>query len=93
MTQSTHSRASKKVPDGKLVRVDVEYSDVITTVAISGDFFIEPPTARTDLESVLEGQPLDVECETLINAIEDVDATLIGFDATDLADATCEALP
>lgn len=84
--------ASVKVPDGKLVEVTVTCSDRIESVRLTGDFFLEPPASRSDLEHAVEGHPTDVDRETLIASIEAVDARLIGFDAGDLADATLEAV-
>lgn len=86
------ARATRKVPDGKLIEVAVEYGDRIESATVTGDFFLQPPEARRDLEAALEGRPRDVDRETLVEAIEAVDATLVGFDAADLADATLEAL-
>lgn len=83
---------SVKVPDGKLVRVHATYDDRIEAVEITGDFFLEPPTALEELESALEGQPADASASDLRAAIESVDAELIGFGADDLATATLEAV-
>ena len=81
-----------KVPEGKLVRVAVTHDDVIRSVRITGDFFLEPPAALADLEEAIEGLPADASKRELRAAIETVDATLIGFDAADLAEATREAI-
>ena len=83
---------SVKVPDGKLVRVAVTFEDTIEDVAITGDFFLEPPEALSDLEAAIEGQSTDVTEAELKRAIEAVEAELIGFDAADLAAVTVEAL-
>jgi len=85
-------RASKKVPDGKLVRVDVEAEDRIDDVRLTGDFFVEPHAARRDIEAAIEGHAVDVDRETILAAVEDVEATLIGFSAADVADLTMEVL-
>ncbi|WP_253736865.1 hypothetical protein [Halohasta salina] len=87
-----HNSATVNVPDGKLLEVGLSYDDRITDVRLTGDFFLEPPESRRALEAALEGQPVDVAHETLVEAIEAVDARLIGFDAGHLADATLEAL-
>ncbi|MFB6210856.1 MAG: hypothetical protein ABEI76_04905 [Halobacteriales archaeon] len=76
--------ASRKVPDGKLVRVSADVDATIRNVTITGDFFLEPPDARTELEAAIEGQPADVSEADLRAAIEAVDAQLIGFEAADL---------
>ncbi|WP_254767412.1 hypothetical protein [Salinilacihabitans rarus] len=87
-----HDSATVKVPDGKLVEVAVTYDDRLTDVRVTGDFFLEPPESHAALEAALEGHPTDVSRETLVEAVEAVDARLIGFDAGHLADATLEAI-
>lgn len=82
-----------KVPDGKLVEVTLAAADPIEDVRLTGDFFLEPPSARADLEAAIAGHPTDVDRKTLLAAIEGVDARLIGFDADHLAAATLEAIP
>lgn len=76
------------VPDGKLVQVQATYDDEIESVTITGDFFLEPPAARTALEAAIEGHSTDATKSELEEAISAVDATLIGFSASDLAEAT-----
>ena len=83
---------SVKVPDGKLVRVAVTYDERIEDVAITGDFFLEPPEALAALEAAIEGHPTDVTADELRREIETVEADLIGFDAGDLAGVAVEAL-
>lgn len=83
---------SIKVPDGKLVEVTITGDEQVDSARVTGDFFLEPPAARAELEAAIEGQPLDVDRETLIEAIEAVDAQFIGFDASHLAEATLEAI-
>ncbi|MFP4590862.1 MAG: hypothetical protein ACLFMX_02815 [Halobacteriales archaeon] len=78
---------SVKVPDGKLVRVAATYDERFREVTITGDFFLEPPESLADLEAALEGQPVDASVDELAAAVEAVDATLIGFEAADLAAA------
>lgn len=83
---------SVKVPDGKLVRVQATYDDRIQSIEITGDFFLEPPEARRQLETALEGQPVDASETELRDALEGIDAELIGFDVDDIASATREAV-
>jgi lipoate-protein ligase A len=84
--------ASRKVPDGKLVRVRVEYGDRLERVELRGDFFLEPPSALTEIERALEGVPADASVDRLAEAVDSVDARLIGFDAGDVATAIREAI-
>ncbi|QSG06936.1 hypothetical protein [Halapricum desulfuricans] len=83
---------SVKVPDGKLVEVAVSGTDRIESARITGDFFLEPPEARAELEAAIEGHSFEVDREALVASIENVDARLIGFEAGDLAGATLEAI-
>jgi len=83
---------SVKVPDGKLVRVTATYEETIETVRITGDFFLEPPEARADLEAAIQGLSADASEGEIAAAVETVDAELIGFGPADLAAATREAL-
>ena len=87
-----HDSATLKVPNGKLLEVEVTYDDRVTNVNVTGDFFLEPPESHAALEAALEGHPTDVSRATLSEAIQGVDATLIGFDAEHLAAATLEAI-
>ena len=87
-----HDSATLKVPTGKLLEVEVTYDERVTDVRVTGDFFLEPPESHAALEAALEGHPTDVSRATLIEAIQGVDATLIGFDAEHLAAATLEAI-
>ncbi|QSG07940.1 Lipoate-protein ligase A associated domain [Halapricum desulfuricans] len=80
------------MPDGKLVEVAVSGTDRIESARITGDFFLEPPEARAELEAAIEGHSFEVDRETLVASIESVDARLIGFDHDHLAEATLEAI-
>jgi lipoate-protein ligase A len=84
--------ASRKVPDGKLVSVRVAYDERITDCAVRGDFFLEPPEALDDIERAVEGLPADASVERIAAAVAEVDATLVGFDATDVGRAVRAAL-
>jgi len=75
-----------------MLEVDVSYDERITDVRLTGDFFLEPPESREALEAAIDGHPVEVSHEALVEAIEYVDARLIGFDAGHLADAVLEAL-
>ena len=83
---------SVKVPDGKLVEVAVSGTDRIESARITGDFFLEPPEARAELEAAIEGHSFEVDRETLVASIESVDARCIGFEVDDLTEATMEAI-
>lgn len=74
-----HGKGSVKVEGGKLVRVEATYDDVFEDVSITGDFFLEPPEALEEIESAIEGKNVDEDDQSLINAIEEVEADFIGF--------------
>ncbi|MBI4009717.1 MAG: lipoate--protein ligase family protein [Candidatus Aenigmarchaeota archaeon] len=60
--------ASEKVAGGKLVRVKVNYDNVINSINIYGDFFLHPEDAIEDIERSLIGLKTDVD-ESLIAGI------------------------
>ena len=84
-------RAQRKVPWGKLVRVDaVCEGRRFTSIQITGDFFVHPEEALAIIERDLEEKALsgnEPDLERLIGAVIAVnDALLIGFGAKDIAD-------
>lgn len=57
-----------KVPGGKLVVVDLLIVDGrMTSVQVSGDFFLEPASALDAIDAALEGLPVDTG-ETALGA-------------------------
>ncbi|WP_435096587.1 hypothetical protein [Halarchaeum sp. P4] len=87
-----HGESSVKVPNGKLVRASVTYEAHVQSVEIRGDFFLEPPEALAALERAVEGLPRDAPHEEFAQAVDAVEATLVGFDADDVATAVREAM-
>lgn len=87
-----HGESSVKVPGGKLVRAAVTYEAHVQSVEIRGDFFLEPPEALEALERAVEGLPRDAPHAEFATAVGAVDATLVGFDADDVATAVREAM-
>ncbi|MDY6778781.1 MAG: lipoate protein ligase C-terminal domain-containing protein [Candidatus Nanohaloarchaea archaeon] len=84
--------ASVKVPDGKLVRASITYDETVEDVTITGDFFLEPPEAREELEEALEGLEAEVPREEVLERLEHVDARLIGFSRENVADTVMEVI-
>jgi len=84
--------ASRKVPDGKLVKVRVRYGERIESCAVRGDFFIEPPEALDGVEAAVEGAPADATVADLTARVDRVEATLVGFDAESVARAVRAAI-
>ncbi|NCD18409.1 MAG: lipoate--protein ligase family protein [Actinobacteria bacterium] len=64
-------RGEYKVPGGKLVAVDVEVEDgLLSSVAVSGDFFLEPDDALEDINAALTGMPTAADVAAHVSAIE-----------------------
>lgn len=60
-----------KVPGGKLVVVDlVVEAGRMTQVQVSGDFFLEPASARDAIDKALEGLPVDADQAELTRTVE-----------------------
>ena len=59
-----------KVPGGKLVVVDFTVIDGrFADVQVSGDFFLEPPSALDRIDAALEGLSIDTDEAALATAI------------------------
>lgn len=72
-----------KVPDGKLVAVDLDVVDgKLSQVVVSGDFFLEPDESLDDIVRALTGLPHTSSVADLAAAINSrlpKDARLLGF--------------
>ncbi len=85
-------KVSKKVPGGKLVRMDIQFEGVLKRVKITGDFFMYPEEALEELERALEGAPLE-ELEKRMQKVFDARAvTLLGVTVQDLASLIKESV-
>lgn len=86
-------KASHKVPDGKMVELQLEVnSGKVGEARIRGDFFLEPPEKLKELEKRLRGLETGIDKEKIIEELENVDADLIGFSPEDVAEAFREAV-
>ena len=89
-------RGEYKVPGGKMVAADVVVVDGrLASVAISGDFFLEPDDALERIDAALVGQPVAAKVAELTGAIEaalDDTVTLVGFTPESVAFAVRRAL-
>ena len=98
-------RGEYKVPGGKLVAAEVEVVDGrLASVAVSGDFFLDPDEALAVMDAALVGQAADARVPQLAKAIEqalaaaDADGTLptavtmVGFTPEAVAIAVRRAL-
>ncbi|MDR0945559.1 MAG: lipoate--protein ligase family protein [Bifidobacteriaceae bacterium] len=86
-----------KVPNGKLVGVDLEVDagGKLSGVSISGDFFLEPAQALGRLNQALEGLPATTPPDALAKRVEGAvlpGDQLIGFGPRDIAIAVRRAL-
>ena len=85
-----------KVVDGKLVVADLEVRDgKLADVQISGDFFLEPAEALTDITAALTGLPADASSEDIITALDQgipTGTALVGFSVEAIAIAVRCAL-
>ena len=79
-----------KVPDGKLVVIDLEIVDgQLRQVELSGDFFLLPEDAIWRLTGAIEGAPADVTEGELIRRVQQAaqGAELIGSTPEGVAQA------
>ncbi len=74
-----------KVPGGKMLRLKVELDNyVIESIQITGDFFIHPETAITDIENFLQNKDLRSLAKELSSFVNEHKIKLIGFSPKDL---------
>ena len=85
----------RKVPGGKLVRVDGEITDgYVRNVVVSGDFFLEPDEALDEIRSSLEGISVETSFDAITAAVETArgEAVMFGFAPKDVALTVLRAL-
>ena len=79
-------RAEYKVPGGKLLVAETEVKDgVLTTVKVTGDFFMHPEEAINDLEEALGGKEASKIDEIVEGFFGGRHITLFGVSAKDFA--------
>jgi len=83
--------ASIKVENGKLVNVKLEYGDRIEDISITGDFFVQPVDAVEELEEALTEAPAEESVIELEDRLDKVEAELVGFDRSHIAEAVKQA--
>ncbi len=90
------AHASRKVREGKLVKVEVEYDEVIRKIKITGDFFLHPEEILEKIEKSLLGLKKNAGMETFASEIRKIvgahDAQMIGISPESLALVIKEAL-
>ena len=85
----------RKVPGGKLVRVDGRlHEGRLVDVVVSGDFFLEPDEALDRIREALEGLPLEASFDEVTALVETArgDAVMLGFAPRDVALTVFRAL-
>jgi lipoate---protein ligase len=65
MSLSQTATIVRKIPGGKMVRVDVRFSDTLEYVRITGDFFLFPEDVIDQLEAALVGTRLPLDFPAL----------------------------
>ena len=88
--------ARQKVREGKLVKVEVEYDEVIRDIRITGDFFLHPEDVLEKIEKSMLGMEKDTSAEKIASRIQSIvkayDAQMIGIGPESLAQVITEAL-
>lgn len=83
------TRAEKKVPGGKLVRLSRDKTGTAAKVQISGDFFIYPEDGLREIEKMLAMLPVTLPESAVETAIEVLitfkNIELIGIDSGTIA--------
>lgn len=89
-------RGEYKVPGGKLVAVDVEVEgDRLASMALSGDFFLEPDEALDSINQAVVGMSSGASAEEFSRAIDaavPAGVSMIGFNSTAVGIAVRRAL-
>lgn len=90
------SRARKKVKEGKVIKVEVEYDEVIKNIRITGDFFLHPEDILNKIEKSIIGLNKTVNEEAIASNINRIiaaeDVQMIGISPESIAGLVKEAL-
>ena len=74
--------ATEKVPGGKLVRIKVNFMNLIKDVQITGDFFLHPEECVHEIENSLKNTTIDFQQDEVVNKVNEIlkkhNAELIG---------------
>lgn len=87
-------RAEHKAEGGKLIKVQISVENKrISSIKITGDFFMYPEEAIEDLEKVLVGRVIDekIITETIKRFIGEKGVTLLGASPEDFAKCIAKA--
>lgn len=93
---ATARHAEYKIPNGKLVVVDLTVVDgCLRQVRLSGDFFLEPPEALDQINAALNGLPQEAtpfRLEQAVLAAIGADVMMYGITAVGVAIVVRRAL-
>ena len=91
-----HKELTKKVPQGKMVRLKIDFGKTISKIQINGDFFLYPEDSITKIESSLVGMNADDSVESFEQKISVTlkkhNAQFFGLTSQDLAQIIKEAI-
>lgn len=78
-------RVDHKIKNGKLLQIEADLdNDTITSITITGDFFIHPESAIDGIEGTLKNSTIRQARERLETFIRENDVKIIGFSVTDI---------
>lgn len=93
---ATMRHGEYKIPDGKLVVVDLQVvRGCLHGVRLSGDFFLEPPETLDAIDTALNGLPQNAGLEQLEQAVQSAvgaDVEMYGITAAGIATVVQRAL-
>lgn len=82
----------RKVPNGKLVRVDAEFEGgCIAHIRITGDFFMHPEDALPGIEGKICGIGISEARHRIPEIFDAASAEIIGFSPHDIYEMVIEA--
>ncbi len=90
------SHIKRKVKEGKVVKVEIEYDEVIKNVIITGDFFLHPEDVLDEIEERITGSDKTVSEREIVSNIQRIitgrDVQMIGISPESIARLVREAL-
>lgn len=89
-------RVKKKVKEGKVVKVEIEYDEIIRNIRITGDFFLHPEDILDEIEKSIIGLDKTADKEKIVSGIQRAiagkDVQMIGISPESIALLIREAL-
>ena len=90
------SQVKQKVKEGKVVKVEIEYNDIIKNIRITGDFFLHPEDIMEEIEGCIIGRVKTVSEGDIVSVIQKAtagkDVQMIGISPESIALLIREAL-